>query len=54
MNILKAKTNEYCRIYEGSELKDILFWNGEEYRRLKYKDITNPYIQETISPRNLE
>ena len=54
MNILKAKTNEYCRVYEGSELKDILFWNGEEYRRLKYKDITNPYIQETISPRNLE
>ncbi len=54
MNILKAKTNEFCKIYEGTELKDILFWNGKEYRRLKYKDMPNPYIQETISPRNLE
>ena len=54
MNVLKAKTNEYCKIYEGAELKDVMFWNGKEYRRLKYKDISNPYIQETISPRNLE
>ena len=54
MNILKAKTNEFCKIYEGAELKDVLFWNGKEYRRLKYKDMPNPYIQETISPRNLE
>ena len=54
MNVLKCKTNEFCKIYEGTELKDILFWTGDEYRRLKYKDITNPYIQETISPRNLE
>lgn len=44
INILKAKTNEFCKIYEGSELKDIMFWNGKEYRRLKYKDISNPYI----------
>ena len=54
MNILKCKTNEFAKIYEGSELKDVLFWTGREYRRLKYKDINNPYIQETISPRNLE
>lgn len=54
MNILKAKTNEFCKIYEGTELKDVLFWTGTEYRPLKYKDIRNPYIQETISPRNLE
>lgn len=54
MNVLKCKTNEFCKIYEGSELKDVLFWTGDEYRRLKYKDIMNPYIQETISPRNLE
>lgn len=54
MNILKCKTNEFAEIYEGSTLKDVLFWTGQEYRRLKYKDITNPYIQETISPRNLE
>lgn len=54
MNILKCKTNEFAEIYEGSTLKDVLFWTGQEYRRLKYKDITNPYVQETISPRNLE
>lgn len=54
MNILKCKTNEFAKIYEGSELKDVLFWTGREYRRLKYKDINNPYIQEIISPRNLE
>lgn len=54
MNILKCKTNEFAEIYEGSTLKDVLFWTGQEYRRLKYKDIANPYIQETISPRNLE
>lgn len=54
MNILKCKTNEFAEIYEGSELKDILFWTGEEYRKLKYKDIKNPYINETIRPRNIE
>ena len=54
VNTLKCKTNEFAKIYEGQELKDVLFWNGSEYRRLKYKDITNPYIDETIRPRNLE
>lgn len=54
INILKCKTNEFAEIYEGSTLKDVLFWTGREYRHLKYKDITNPYVQETISPRNLE
>lgn len=54
INILGCKTNEFARIYEGNELKDILFWTGSEYRPLKYKDLRNPYIQETISPRNLE
>ena len=28
MNILKCKTNEFAEIYEGAQLKDILFWNG--------------------------
>ena len=54
INVLGCKTNEFARIYEGHELKDILFWTGNEYRPLKYKDLRNPYIQETISPRNLE
>lgn len=54
MNILKCKTNEFAEIYEGSELKDVLFWDGHSYTKLKYKNITNPYLKETISPRNLE
>ena len=54
INILKCKTNEFAEIYEGSQLKDVLFWNGEQYCPLKYKDIRNPYLDETIKPRNLE
>lgn len=54
MNVLHCKTNEFAEIFEGSELKDILFWNGQEYTKLKYKDIKNPYTGETIRPRNLE
>ena len=53
-NILNAITNEFCEIYEGNELKDILFWNGNKYTNLKYKDIKNPYTDETIKPRNIE
>lgn len=53
-NVLNCKTNEFAEIYEGTELKDILFWNGKEYTPLKYKDIKNPYLGETIKPRNLE
>jgi len=54
MNILKCKTNEFAEIFVGDELKDILFWNGEEYTPLDYKDIKNVYTGETIKPRNLE
>ena len=53
MNILKCKTNEFAEIYEGAQLKDILFWNGTEYRKLKYKDFVAP-TGEHISPRNIE
>lgn len=53
INILKCKTNEFAEIYEGSQLKDILFWNGSEYRKIKYKDFTAP-TGEHISPRNIE
>ena len=54
VNILKCKTNEFAEIYEGKELKDVLFWDGAQYGPLKYKEIKNPYIEETIRPRNLE
>ena len=54
INTLKCKVNEFAEIYEGSQLKDVLFWNGEQYYPLKYKDIRNPYLDETIKPRNLE
>lgn len=54
INTLKCKTNEFAEIFEGSQLKDVLFWNGEQYTPLKYKEIRNPYIEETIKPRNLE
>ena len=53
MNILKCKTNEFAKIYEGQQLKDVLFWNGHEYRKLKYKEFTAP-TGERISPRNIE
>jgi len=54
VNSLHCKINEFAEIFEGSQLKDILFWNGSEYTKLKYKDIKNPYTGETIKPRNLE
>lgn len=54
MNILDCKINEYAQIYQGQELKDIIRWNGSEYQPIKYKDIKNPYLGETIRPRNIE
>lgn len=53
MNVLKAETNEFCKIYEGADLKDVLFWNGKQYTNLKYGNFTSP-LGERISPRNLE
>lgn len=54
MNVLNCKINQFAEIYQGQELKDILFWNGNEYTKLKYKDIKNPYVDEIIKPRNLQ
>lgn len=54
MNILKCKTNEYAEIYDGTTLKDIQFWNGQEYRPLKYKEIKNEFMGQTIHPLNIE
>lgn len=53
-NILGCTTNEYAEIYEGSILKDVLFWNGEEYRTLKYKELKNDFLNQTIRPLNIE
>lgn len=41
MNILHALPNQYCQIYDGSELKDVLRWTGEEYVHLNYKPISS-------------
>lgn len=54
INVLNCKVNEFAEIYEGADLKDILFWDGHQYTPLKYRDIKNPYIQETVKPRNIE
>ena len=53
MNILNAKTNEFAEIYEGSNLRDVLFWTGKNYRPLKYKEFVS-VLGERIKPRNLE
>lgn len=53
MNILNAKINEYCTIHEGSELKDILRWDGEEYQNLSYKTFKSE-LGIKIEPRNTE
>lgn len=52
-NILNAKVNEYCHIYEGSELKDILRWDGNRYQKLKYNNIENKSFDIKVKPRNL-
>ena len=53
INILGAKINEYCEIFEGSELKDVLRWDGEKYCKLKYKDITSA-VGQKWKPLNIE
>lgn len=53
-NVLNLKINEFGEVFEDDELKDVVFWTGEKYEPLKYKDIKNPYTGETIRPRNLE
>lgn len=53
-NILGALTNQFVEIYEDDTLKDVLFWDGNKYAKLKYHDIKNTYLGETVKPRNLE
>lgn len=52
-NSLNAKINEFCKIYEGEELKDILFWNGEKYRPLSYHPFKT-VLGDKFAPRNIE
>lgn len=54
MNVLNCRINEYAEIYEGQELKDILRWDGSTYKPLKYQEIKNRFLNETIRPKNLE
>lgn len=54
INILKCKTNEFAEIYIGQELKDVLFWDGNMYRPLKYKEIRNEFLNQNIKPLNIE
>ena len=52
-NTLNCLNNEFAKIYEDGELKDVLFWTGNQYRNLKYKEFTTN-LGERIKPRNLE
>lgn len=54
INSLKCKVNEYAEIYQGKELKDILRWDGNQYQSIKYKQIKNKFLNQTIKPLNLE
>lgn len=53
INTFQCVTNEFVKLYENKELKDVLFWNGEEYTRLKYRNFTSP-LGERVAPRNTE
>lgn len=53
LNVLKANINEYCEIFVGNELKDVLFWNGKRYTNLKYQTFKGP-LGEKVAPRNLQ
>lgn len=53
LNVLKCKTNEFAEIYYEKELKDVLFWTGNKYRSLNYKEYKT-ILGEKIRPRNLE
>ena len=52
-NIFNCQTNEFAVIYEEEQIKDVIFWNGQKYRPLNYKEFTS-VLGERIKPRNLE
>ena len=53
INTLGAKTNEYCTIFEGSDLKDILHWDGNSYNKLNYRSFKSA-LGSKVEPRNIE
>ena len=53
VNTLGATINEYCSIYEGTELKDIQRWDGNTYSNLNYKSFKST-LGSKIEPRNTE
>lgn len=53
VNILGAKVNEYCEIYSGTELCDILKWDGSKYKNLEYKPVTSE-VGQKWKPLNIE
>ena len=53
INVLNCRNNEFAEIFVDKQLKDILFWTGESYRPLKYKEFTTA-LGERIAPRNIE
>ena len=54
INVLNCRDNEFAEIFVDKQLKDILFWTGESYRPLKYKEIRNDFLGQTIRPLNIE
>ena len=54
INSLHCHTNEFVKIYENNDLKDLLFWNGNEYRHLNYHELKNKFLNLTIRPLNTE
>ena len=53
VNTLGVKTNEYCTIFEGSDLKDILHWDGNSYNKLNYRSFKSA-LGSKVEPRNTE
>ena len=53
VNTLDAKTNEYCTVFEGSDLKDILRWDGSSYNKLNYRSFKSA-LGSKVEPRNTE
>lgn len=53
INILGAMTNEYCTIFEGTELKDIQRWDGNSYNKLNYRSFKSA-LGSKVEPRNTE
>lgn len=52
-NVLECYVNEYAKIIGDGLLKDILRWDGEQYRNLNYKSFKST-LGEKITPRNTE